>query len=252
LKSNPDLIDKIFAGWAASASKEEGKPSKAAPVTKVATNTGGKNEGGKEEEGSTPRAEEWECEKCGEKKEDPKKSFCLKCASWGGFGSIQGDGDVPFPENFVQEDDDEEEPGWICLNCTHKNKPEATYCDGCATVHARATHVATKDQSKQGMAVMALDHVEKIDGKKDKTKWKMDGHSGAVSTASEAKERVDGNTGSTTKTVVEGGKVETTHIDNGPDKKNENRWTCTKCSSKNLQVSAHCQNCATLRNRAMA
>ena len=77
------------------------------------------------------------------------------------------------------------------------------------------------------MAVMSLDHVEKIDGKKGKQKWKMDGHSGAVSTASAAIERVDGNTGSTTKTVIqEDGHTVTTHIDAGPDKKNEGRWAC--------------------------
>ena len=102
------------------------------------------------------------------------------------------------------------------------------------------------------MAVMmALDDVGKVDGKKDKMKWKMDGHSGAVETKLAAIERIDGNTGSTTKTVVEGDKVVTTHVDEGPDKKDQDRWACTKCSAKNLQVAAHCQTCATLRNRTL-
>ena len=36
-----------------------------------------------------PPSDDWLCEKCGEAKDDNKKSFCLKCASWGGFGSVQ-------------------------------------------------------------------------------------------------------------------------------------------------------------------
>lgn len=192
-------------------------------------------------------ADEWLCEKCSEPKEDKNKSFCLKCASWGGFGSVQGDGQNPFPESFVQDDDGDQTPGWICGNCNHKNESDAKYCVQCATVHARATHVAP-GKNKAALAVLFLDDVEVIDGKKAKNKKHMDGHSGDVTETLDMKQKTDGNTGSVTTTVKEDGATLTTHDDKGPDVKDEGRWACDKCGAKNLDMAAQfCQTCATNR-----
>lgn len=193
------------------------------------------------------KTDEWLCDKCGNVKEDNGKSFCLKCATWGGFGTIQGNGEVPFPEIFVQEETGTETPGWICGNCDHKNDVDATYCAQCATVHARAMHVKTVGNA--AMAVLALDQVEVIDGKKEKTKLKMDGHTGEVSTALKLRQQTDGNTGSVTTKVTLNGVRTTTQLHNGPDKKNEGKWTCEKCQAKNFDAVPYCQGCATVRNK---